>query len=138
MKGSNLIIRLIDIVLILLFGFLVISEIDKKSPVRLPQSDAKVKKINYEEELLVIGIIDNSTYIIEAEDITFNNISAVLNKIAKRRQSLVKLNRKLRVRVRSEWNLPVKYTMRIANYCRTQNIPVGMDVQTVAPKKQSD
>lgn len=134
MSSSNLIIRLIDIVLILLFGFLVISEIDKKSPVKLPQSDAKMKKLNYEEELLVVGIKDKSTYIIEAEDITYNNIPAVLNKIEIRRHSLDEIGRKLRVRIRSEWSLPIKYTMRIANYCRSQNIPVGMDVHTFTKK----
>jgi len=133
MSRTNIIIRLIDIVLLLLFGFLVISEIEKNSLINLPQSNVKVKKEIAEEELLIIGIGGENYYIIEGEDLELNSLGAVINKINSRKKTLEKkFDRKLRVRLRSEWNLPIKYTMRIANYCRKENIPVGMDVHSVS------
>ncbi len=135
MSKTGVIMRLIDIALNLIFGFLIISEIDKNSQIRLPHSNVETKRLQYQEELLVIGIKNKSVYLIEAENIELNSISAVLNKIERRKQSLEKLERQLRVRIRSEWNLPIKYTMRIANYCRSKNIPVGMDVHSVNARR---
>ncbi|NOZ60266.1 MAG: hypothetical protein GXO74_01155 [Calditrichaeota bacterium] len=139
MSGSGVIIRLIDIVLLLLFGFIAISEIEKKSPVKLPQSVARVKNKQEEDELLILGITLNEnkklTFIVEAEDATLPSLRSVKDKILRRRKTLAEeFDRKLKVRIRSDWNLPIKYTMKIAKFCQKNNIPVGMDVETKSRK----
>ena len=131
MSKGSIIIRLIDIVLLLLFGFLVISEIEKKSPVKLAQSNVKVKKEVDKEEVLIIGITKDKHMYIERENIYIPDFISMKKFITIRNQNTVSLKRDLRVRIRSEWNLPIKYTMRIANFCRENNIAVGMDVHSV-------
>jgi len=133
-KGST-IMRLIDIVLILLFGFLVVSEINRKSPVKLPQSNVKVKREIDEEELLIIGIKQDTTLYLEGENRGLASFPELYNLILTRNESFKKINRKFRVRIRSNWNLPIKYTMRVANFCRNNNIPVGMDIHNLAYKE---
>jgi len=136
MSKKSVIIRLIDIVLILLFGFLVVSEINKKSPVKLPQSDVKVKREIDEEELMIVGIKEDTTLYLEGEDRAIASINELYGLILFRNESFNGLNRKFRVRIRSEWNLPIKYTMRIANFCRNNNIPVGMDIHNIGRAKE--
>jgi biopolymer transport protein ExbD len=136
MSKKSVIIRLIDIVLILLFGFLVVSEINKKSPVKLPQSDVKVKRDLDEEELMIVGIKEDTTLYLEGEDRAIASINELYGLIVLRNESFNRLNRKFRVRIRSEWNLPIKYTMRIANFCRNNNISVGMDIHNVGRGKK--
>jgi len=135
MSGKSIIIRLIDIVLLLLFGFLVVSEINRKSPVKLPQSDVKVKRDIDEEELLIVGIKQDTTLYLEGENRALASFDDLYGLILIRNESYKKLNRKFRVRIRSFWNLPIKYTMRVANFCRHNNIPVGMDIHNVSYKR---
>lgn len=133
-KGST-IMRLIDIVLILLFGFLIVSEINRKSPVKLPQSNVKVKREMDEEELLIIGIKQDTTLYLEGENRPLSSFQELYTLILTRNASFKRINRQFRVRIRSNWNLPIKYTMRIANFCRNNSIPVGMDIHNVAYKQ---
>ena len=134
MSKGSIIMSLIDIVLILLFGFLIISEINRKSPVKLPQSTIQVKREIDEEELLIIGIkIDKSLYL-EGENKPIPDYDFLKNLILKRNEYFEGVGRKMRVRIRSEWNLPIKYTMRIATFCRKKNIPVGMDISYISGK----
>lgn len=131
MSKGGIIIRLIDIVLLLLFGFLVISEIERKSPVDLPESNVKTRKKPDQKELLIIGILGKNEYYIEGEDLYLNSLRDVKNKIRRREVSLLKeFNRKLKVRIRSNWNLPIKYTMDIAKFCQMEKIAVGMDIES--------
>lgn len=134
MGKGGIIIRLIDLTLLLLFGFLVSSEIGKKSFVKLPQSDVKVKREVDDEELLIVGIKQDTTVYLEGENRHLANLDELYNLILTRDKSFKLINRKFRVRIRSYWNLPIKYTMRIANFCRRNNIPVGMDIHNVSSK----
>lgn len=135
MSKKSIIIRLIDIVLILLFGFLIVSEINRKSPVKLPQSNVKMKREFDEEELMIVGIKRDTTLFLEGEDRAIASFNDLYSLILIRNESFKKLNRKFRVRIRSYWNLPIKYTMRVANFCRNNDIPVGMDIHNVSYKK---
>ena len=135
MSKGGIIIRLIDIVLILLFGFLIVSEVNRKSPVKLPHSDVKVKREIDDEELLIIGIRADKSLYLEGEDRVIPSLTELYNLIIVRNHSFAALNRKFRVRIRSEWNLPIKYTMQIANFCRKNEIPVGMDIHNVSYKR---
>lgn len=131
MSKSTVIIRLIDIVLILLFGFLVISEINKKSPIRLPQSRIPIEKKIDEEELFIVGIDENKRFYIESEDRYVSSMEVLTGMIHNRYLYYDKRGKKMRVRIRSFWNLPIKHTMRIAQFCQQHDISVGMDVHSV-------
>ena len=131
MSKSTVIIRLIDIVLILLFGFLVISEINKKSPIKLPQSRIPIEKKIDEEELFIVGIDENKQFYIENEDRYVSNMDVLTGIIHNRHLYYEQQGKKLRVRIRSYWNLPIKHTMRIAQFCQRYDISVGMDVHSV-------
>ena len=85
-----------------------------------------------EEELLIIGIKQDTSLYLEGENRPLSSFPELYNLILIRNASFKKINRQFRVRIRSNWNLPIKYTMRVANFCRNNNIPVGMDIHNVA------
>jgi len=137
MSGGGIIVRLIDIVLLLLFGFLVISEIEKKSPVSLPQSTATVQNAPEKDELLVLDIMHSEkssnkiNYFIEGEELYLVDFRSVIDKIKRRKNTLeTEFKRKLKVRIRSNWNIPIKYTMKIVKFCQSNGVKVGLDVET--------
>jgi len=135
MSRGGIIIRLIDIVLNLLFGFMCISTMERKSPVKLPQSDAPIQSEIQKEELLIISISQDEQFLIESENRVIPNFEALKNLILIRNASYKNLDRNMKVRIRSYWNLPIRYTMRIANFCRSNNIPVGMDVENLSSRR---
>ncbi len=136
MSKGSLIVRLIDIVLLLLFGFLAISQIEKKSPAKLPQSITTMKTQPDKEEILILAIYRDKVrkklnYYVEGENLHLPSLKSVEDKIRSRKESLQKFNRELKVRIRSNWDLPIKYTMKIVKYCQSNNIKVGLDIQTL-------
>jgi biopolymer transport protein ExbD len=128
-KGG-IIVRLIDIVLILLFGFISISEIDRKSKVRLSETkEIPIVKVD-QEQILVIGIVSPNEYVVEKEqEIVFRELEPLLQYIKYEKEEYKKRGFKMKVRIRSNWYLPNKHAMDIAVFCESNDIDRGLDVR---------
>ena len=129
MKSGGGLIRLIDVVFILLFGFISISEISEKSKIELPKSSEMPPSNPDTEEVLFIGIDSEGRYLVEAEtkvittpDVLFRYLSSKVTKANARGDAF-------RVRIRSNWDTAIKYTMTAADICDHLNIPKGIDVR---------
>ena len=136
MSKGSVMLRLIDIVFLLLFGFLVISEIDKKSPINIPQSEALIERERDEQELLLIGITKDRRYYLESEFRYLPGIDSLKTLIKTRFYSFKKIDREMKVKIRSEWNLPIVHTLRIAQFCQEDSIPVALDMQGLIDKNK--
>ncbi|MDZ7262289.1 MAG: hypothetical protein ONB05_09330 [candidate division KSB1 bacterium] len=142
MKRVGNIVRLIDIVLNLLFGFMCISELDRKSGIRLAEStDMVISKID-KEQILVVGVLSDSAYVIEnkldpktQQPIVIAGFEPLKQFIKEQDAEFQKLGKKMKVRIRSNWYMPIKYTMRIADFCQQEGIPKGLDVRVVEARK---
>ncbi len=128
MSHSGIVIRLIDVVLILLFGFISISEISSKSLVELPKSKQMHYSLPDEEDLLIIGITPSGKFLVEDESEVITDFKALQFYIVTKYEENRKNNIETRVRIRSNWNTPIKYTLALANVCDVLHIPKGMDV----------
>jgi len=129
--GSTL-IRLIDIVFILMFGFISISEISDRSKIELPKSSETPPSHPDKEQVVFVGINSDGAYLVEHETRLISSPQALL---AYLQAQVVRANRNkraLRVRIRSNWDTPIKYTMAAADICDHLNIPKGIDVIRVA------
>jgi len=128
MSHSGIVIRLVDVVLILLFGFISISEISSKSLVDLPKSKQMVYSLPDSEDLIIIGITPEGQFLVEDESEIISNFSYLKNYIVTKYEENMKNNVDTRVRIRSNWNAPIKYTLALANFCDVLQIPKGMDI----------
>lgn len=133
--SGGIITRLIDIVLILLFGFISISEIDRKSPVRLSETkELPITSVD-KEQILVVGIISPTKFVIEKGDaIYYDNIKSVFRYIDAQKADFERKNKELKVRIRSNWFLPVKHALDIALYCEHIDVERGLDVRISSSK----
>ncbi len=132
MSQSGMLIRLIDVVLILLFGFISISELSEKSSIQLPVSSQTPPSPPDVEEVLFVAIAADGRYVLEqAQNRTL--MPAELRRYLRAEKSRAdRAGTKLRVRVRSNWNTPIKYTMYIADLCDELGIRKGIEVQRMS------
>lgn len=128
MSQGGIVIRLIDVVLILLFGFISISEISSKSVIHLPKSEQMVYSLPDREDLIIIGITPEGKFLIEDESEMIEDFNALKYYIVTKHQENLNNNVETRVRIRSNWNTSIKYTLAVANVCDMLQVPKGMDV----------
>jgi biopolymer transport protein ExbD len=125
---GGIVIRLIDVVLILLFGFISISEISSKSLVNLPKSSQTKYSLPDNENLLIIGIMSDGQYLIENENELLSDFKALKFYIVTKNDENIQNKIETRVRIRSNWDTPIKHTLALANLCDFLGIPKGIDV----------
>lgn len=128
MNQGGIVIRLIDVVLILLFGFISISEISSKSLVQLPKSKQMTYALPDKEDLLIIGITADGKFLVEEESEMIEDFNSLKFYIVTKHAENVRNKVDTRVRIRSNWDTPIKYTIAVANVCDMLQIPKGMDV----------
>ncbi|MDZ7332272.1 MAG: biopolymer transporter ExbD [candidate division KSB1 bacterium] len=127
-SGNATVIRLIDVVLILLFGFISISEISSRSVLELPKSTQMAYVYPDKEELLIIGITKEGKFLVEDESKVITDFGTLREYVETKRLENIKNKIDTRVRIRSNWNTPIKYTLALANLCDQLGIPKGVDV----------
>lgn len=128
MGQSGLIIRLIDIVLILLFGFISISEISSTSVIQLPKSKQMLYSFPDRESLVIIGITADGKFLVENESEIISDFNDLKYYITSKLQANKDEKIDTRVRIRSNWNTPIKYTLAVANFCDYLNVPKGIEI----------
>lgn len=131
MKKGGMLIRLIDVVLILLFGFISISEISEKTLIELPASTEIPPSLPDKEEIVIVGVAMNGIYLLENETVHISAPQDLLSYLQAEKATALASGTNLRVRVRPHRDTPIKYTMRVAAICDQLNIAKGMDVRRV-------
>jgi biopolymer transport protein ExbD len=133
MSRGGTLLRLIDVVFILLFGFISISEINQKSKIELPQSSEIPPSNPDKDEVIFLGIEASGAYLVESEELQLTGITDLWHYLQQKTQAANERGEMFRVRIRSNWDTPVKYTMAAADICDHLNIPKGIDVRKVTP-----
>ncbi len=131
MSKRSMMLRLIDVVLILLFGFISISEVSDKSEVVLPTSSMTPVTPPDREELLVVAISESGDYLVEHEQRRLETPKALYNYLLQMRNEARTRGSAVRVRVRPHKSTPIKYTMAVAAICDNLSVPKGLDVRRI-------
>ena len=129
--GATL-IRLLDVVFILLFGFISISEVNQKSKVVLPESTETPVSSPDREKVLFVGITADERYLLEDETLAASSSKELFAYLQNKVAEAIERGSDLRVRIRSNWNTPIKYTMAAADICDQLNIQKGIDVRKIS------
>ena len=132
MSGGGALIRLIDVVFILLFGFISISEVSDKSKIELPKSVETPPSNPDKEKVLFLGINPEGKYLVENETQVIPDATGLFYYLQNKATQAKQAGDELRVRIRSNWDTPIKFTMAAADICDNLNIPKGIDVRKAA------
>ena len=127
-RRVGLILRLIDVIFILLFGFIVISEVERKSQIKLAESQTSAPDIPDKELVVFIGVLPTGEYLVENEEMLVENLKELEKYIRLKKLHFQALQTKMRIRIRASRDAAVKYAFPIVRICKEEHIPVGMDV----------
>jgi biopolymer transport protein ExbD len=123
LRSQGILIRLIDVVLILLFGFVSISQLERRSKVNLPVSSES--KLNHPdpENLLRVSIYpyDDNQYgfLVENESLLLKDIQDLHRYLKHKKQYFIG---EIRIKIYAEASSPIKYTMQVADLCEQLGI----------------
>lgn len=134
MLKGGLMIRLIDIVFILLFGFIAISEIGPQHGIEPPKTTEQDSKNGKREQVFFLGITKNEKYVLETPTgknyhyADLKQIKLVLEQINGTQRDK---KQKIRFHICSNWDAPIKYAMEVAKICDNNKIPKSLVVRKI-------
>ncbi|MBN2008772.1 biopolymer transporter ExbD [candidate division KSB1 bacterium] len=134
MIKSTMMFRLIDIVFILLFGFISISEIGLQHPIEPPKSTEQRSQTEKFDHILFLGITRSGTYIVETpsnEVYKYSNISQINELLESIRREFGNESDKIQVQICSNWDAPIKYALDVADLCDSYQLRKSLLVRKV-------
>lgn len=134
MGKSNLMIRLIDIVFILLFGFIAVSEINSAKSIAPPKSTEVTEDSPEGAHIVIVGIQKDGIFTIGRGDIVFTDLFKLQEYFTKVAYESRSNGKKVGVRIRASWDAPVEYSLAVAKICKRLGLPKGIDVVRVIGK----
>lgn len=128
LSNGSLMIRMIDVVFILLFGFVAVSQISQAEEFKPPKSEEADESAPEGPEITIIGVHGNSTYTLEGGSITVRDMGALQRYL---QQASVKARQNgadFKIRIRSNFDTPIDECLRVAKLCRDLGYAKGIDV----------
>jgi len=129
MKRGGFLIRFVDVVLILLFGFIIISDIDEDSQIILPQSTETPPVPPDFEEVVFIGITNDGVYLLEEETVAVTSAPELERYLIGKKE---RFGDHLKVRIRSNYDTPIYYATVAAKLCDDNGITKSLDVKILS------
>ncbi|MCA9743143.1 MAG: biopolymer transporter ExbD [Deferribacteres bacterium] len=130
--SGNLMIRMIDIVFILLFGFIAVSQISQAEAIEPPKSEEALMDAPEGTHVLVIGVKAESRYSVEGGEKVFSDLYQLRGYIEQAKADAAVADEEFRIRVRAGFDAPIADCMRVAKLCRDMGIAKGIDVVKVS------
>lgn len=131
MSTGNLVIRLIDIVFLLLFGFIAVSQVDSGAAIEPPKSTEANSAAPDGAEIVIIGVTEEGTYPVDNGYRIIKTQGELRAYLVEKERQASSRNARLGVRIRANWDAPVEYGLAVARLCRDLNLPKGLDVVRV-------
>ena len=126
MKKGSFLLRFVDVVLILLFGFIVISDLDEDTQIHLPESYETDPSSPGPEQILYISITNEGEYLHEMENLQFDDLEGLESYIVNQSNEI---GDNLKVRIRANHDSQVKHAIAVAQICDRHSINKAIDVK---------
>ena len=132
MRASGFIVRFVDVVLLLLFGFITISNL-QDTDVPLPESTETDPVPVDVEEVIFVGVLDDGRFLVEDETKVLNSIESLREYLQQTRRRLGPVP--LKVRIRASRTAPVRYAFAVAALCDELGVNKSLEVELDAPNQ---
>ena len=126
MGKSGFVVRFVDVVLILLFGFISISSV-RATEIDLAESTETPAPPLEADEVLFVGIRPDGTYLVDEERIELRGAVALLDFVDGELQRIG--DRPVKVRIRASRDTPMRYLVDAARVCDQLGVPKALEVQ---------
>ena len=125
MRASGFILRFVDVVLLLLFGFIAISNL-QNSDVTLPESEETEVSPLDTDEIIFVGVMSDGSYLVENETIRLTDLRSLQEHLNAKRLS--RPGSPFKVRIRSSFDAPVRYAFEVATLCDNMGLDKALEV----------
>ena len=119
-----MLLRLVDITLILLFGFISISSIEERTNIKLPDAENADVQLSRSGALEIIAINKDGQFLIDKENTALPS-DLLLPYLLSCKQECDTV----KVKIRAERSVAILHVRRIANLCDSLNIPKSIEVR---------
>jgi len=126
MQRSGFVVRFVDVVLILLFGFISISSI-RQTELTLPVSTQARAPVVDVEEVVFVGITPQGTYLVDGERTRIEGGNALYGYLKDRLQRLGEVP--VKVRLRASQQTPMRYLVDAGRVCDALGVRKSFEVQ---------
>ena len=125
MGRSGFVVRFVDVVLILLFGFISISSV-RATEVELPESTETPAPPPDFEEIVFVSIRPDGTYLVDDERTEVRGARALLGWLAAELDQMG--DDPVKVRIRASRTTPMRYLVDAARVCDELGVPKALEV----------
>ncbi|MDZ7344515.1 MAG: biopolymer transporter ExbD, partial [candidate division KSB1 bacterium] len=129
MSRGGMIVRFIDLVMILLFGFICSSELSQQSKIVLAKSWELPPTTPDPEIVVFVGITKDGNYWFDEERRNTPDLQELEQFLLARKNELMSLRHKMRVRLRANHDTPIRFVMRAADLCDRLEVAKSVDVR---------
>ena len=128
MSRTGFIVRLVDVVLILLFGFISISNA-RDSALDLVESDEMSPSHVDNYEVIFMGVLDDGRYLLEKRGSVLGDITEVRTYLLQEKR--LHASMPLKVRIRASKKAPVQQVFALTALCKEINIENTLEVKVL-------
>lgn len=129
MQKSGFVVRFVDVVLILLFGFISISSV-RATEIELPESTETPAPPPEVEEVVFIGIRSDGTYLVDEERLELRGARNLLDFVEAELAALGDVP--VKVRIRASHDTPMRYLVDAARVCDELGVDKALEVRMSA------
>ena len=129
MRRSGFVVRFVDVVLILLFGFISISSI-RETEVDLPNSTEAPPPPPQIEEIVFVGIRGDGTYLVDGERAELRGGDALHQFLLAQLSGLD--GTPVTVQIRASYDTPMGFLIEAARVCDALGVAKSFEVQLAA------
>ncbi len=126
MGKSGFVVRFVDVVLILLFGFISISSV-RATEIELAESSETPAPTPETEEILFVGIRTDGTYLVDEERVELRGVRELYSFVGAELDRIG--DRPVKVRIRASHDTPMRYLVDAARVCDELGVAKALEVQ---------
>jgi biopolymer transport protein ExbD len=131
MSKNGMILRLIDVVFILLFAFIAVSQVDMTLAVDPPKSVESGPFKSDSTEVVTVCVLNDGKYPIDDGQLVLADSLSLHNYLREVAAHAAKTGKAVGVRIRANWDSPIEYSLAAANICRSLGLSKGLDVAAI-------
>lgn len=136
MRKSSFLIRFIDVGLIILFGFIIISDITIRSQIELPGADTVQSTVERDLRLFIINILPANQY--QLADFIGSTVVGIYEDVESLEKAVVKLNNEIQLEGRTlvaliepHETVTMQRLINILDLCDAIGIPKNINVESM-------
>lgn len=128
MKKGSYLLRFVDVVLILLFGFIAISDISEESVIELPKSSEMEQMRPAADVILFLSITPEGSVIDEERKILLRSEKDVVSYVRSHQQ---RFGAFAKVRIRANYNTKAEVVTSVATICDQLGVKKSIEVEVI-------